>query len=726
MVAGAVTARGELGAQLVSGHWYRVAGIKPRLRDHLKVHAHRYREQLWYVVEDRLNGKFHRFDAQAWRIMRLLDGRHALDAVWHQLADQADEDMPAQEDILALLGQLHAMDLLVSDTLPDLAEATQRGDKQARQKKLAQYLNPLAIRTRVWDPDRFLAALVARIGPWLTRWGTPAWLLCVLPALGLAIVHWQELTHNVGERLLAMDNLLLLVVLFPLVKALHELGHGVACKMRGGDVHDMGVMWLLFLPVPYVEASSSWAFPDKRDRMLVGAAGMLVEMVIAAMAFYLWLWLEPGVPKALAYDVAVLASVTTVLFNGNPLLRYDGYYVASDALEIPNLAQRASRYWGYLFERYAIRKRQTLSPAMARGEAFWFFLYAPLSLVYRVFVMISIAIFVSTQYAVMGMLMAVWSLAVSVVWPLGRSLTKLWGLANGPDTGKRGRRAALVLAVLVLLVLFVLPVPHRTQVEGVLWLPEEALVRAGQAGFVERLQVQPGSQVVQGQGLVLLRDPQLATQVQVQQARLMSAQVRHDAAVLAGPSQAGQASVAVHREETVLKRLQERHTQLTLFSGASGRLWLPASDDVEGRFIKKGQALAYVIPPKAPRVRVLVHQDDEDLIRQKIQSVRIKFPFDADRTWTAKVIRAVPGASRDLPSAALGKHRGGEVLTDPRDETGRTALQSHFEYELSLPDDFPFHLIGSRASVRFEHPPEAIGYRLWRGLRRMFLGYFHA
>ncbi len=726
MVAGALTGRGELGAQLVSGHWYRVAGIKPRLRDHLKVHAHRYREQLWYVVEDRLNGKFHRFDAQAWRIMRLLDGQHALDAVWHQLAAQADEDMPAQEDILALLGQLHALDLLVSDTLPDLAETAARGGKQARQKKLAQYLNPLAIRMRLWDPDRFLAKLVARIGPWLSRWGTLFWLAWVLPALGLAIVHWQELTHNVGERLLAMDNLLLLIVVFPLVKALHELGHGVACKMRGGDVHDMGVMWLLFLPVPYVEASSSWAFPNKRDRMLVGAAGMLVEMVIAALAFYLWLWLEPGVSKALAYDVAVLASVTTVLFNGNPLLRYDGYYVASDALEIPNLAQRASRYWGYLFERYAMRKRQTLSPAMAPGEAGWFFVYAPLSLVYRAFVMVSIAIFVSTQYAVMGMLMAVWSLAVSVVWPLGRSVLKLWRLARGPDTGRQGRRAALVLGMLLLLVLFVLPMPHRTQVEGVLWLPEDAIVRAGQAGFVDHLQAQPGMQVTQGQGLAMLRDPQLAKEVQVQQARLASAEVRHDAAVLTGPSLAGQAMVAVHREETILKRLEERHTQLTLYSRANGQLWLPASDDVSGRFFKKGQVLAYVIPPKAPRVRVLVHQDDEDLIRQKIRSVRIKLPFDAERTWPASIVRAVPGASRDLPSAALGKHRGGEVLTDPRDESGRTALQSYFEYELSLPDDFPFHLIGSRVSVRFEHPPEAVGYRLWRAVRRMFLGYFHA
>lgn len=732
MVAGALSASpksakaAELGAQLVSSHWYRVAGIKPRLRDHLKAHAHRYRGQLWHVVEDRISAKFHRFDTQAWRVMRLLDGQHTLDAIWHHLAAQGHDDMPSQEDILNLLGQLHALDLLVVDTLPDLAEAARRGAKQDRQRWMAKYMNPLAIRMHLWDPDRFLAQCVQRWRPWLGQWTVLAWLALVLPALGMVVVHWQDLTHNATERLLAMDNLILVAVLFPLVKGLHELGHGLACKLRGGDVHDMGVMWLLFLPVPYVEASSSWAFPDKRDRMLVGAAGMLVEMALAAIALWLWLWLEPGLAKALAYDVAVLASVTTVLFNGNPLLRYDGYYVASDALEIPNLAQRASRYWGFLFERHIARKRDATSPAMAPGEVFWFTLYAPLSLAYRCFVMLSIALFVAAQYLTLGVLMAVWSVSMGVVWPLVKSLKRAWGLTQAPDTSRLGQRLIWGFALLLILLLVAVPLPHRTQVEGVLWLPEEGLVRAEQSGFIDAIHVAAGTQVRPGQGIANLRDGQLSKELQVQEARLAAAQVRMDSALVNNASLASQAQTVVTREQAVLRRLQERSGHLMLTSHAQGQLWLPAGEDLMGRYLKKGQVLAYVMPTKAPRVRVIIDQADEDLIRQQTESVQVRLPSDPGQIWEAHMVRAVPGASRQLPSAAMSRQRGGEVVTDPRDESGRLALQSYFEYELALPDGFPHHLIGSRVSVRFEHAMEPLAPRVWRAARRLFLSHFQS
>lgn len=717
---------GSLGAQLVSGHWYRVAGVAPRLRDHLRMHAHRYRDQPWYVVEDRLSGKFHRFDQQAWRIMSLLDGSHSLESIWQKLASEADEATLSQEDILALLGQLHALDLLATDTLPDLAELGERDRRQSRQKVLAKYMNPLALRIPLVDPDRFLAKLVAWLKPVLNRWGALAWGLWVVPAIVLAASHWSELTNNVGERLLAMDNLLLLAVLFPLVKALHELGHGVACKMKGGDVHDMGVMLLIFLPVPYVEASSAWSFPNKRDRMLVGAAGMLVEIAIAALAFYLWLWFEPGMAKALAYDIALLASVTTVLFNGNPLLRYDGYYVASDALEIPNLAQRATRYWAHLFERHVVGRRESVSPAMAKGEAGWFFFYAPLSFVYRCVVMFSIAIFVSTQYFAVGVLMAVWSIVTSLGVPLYKSMGRLWALIVNQEAGRRGQRASLAFVLATLAFLFLLPLPQRTQVEGVLWLPDDAIVRAGQRGFVEQFQARAGSVLKEGQTVLRLREPGLANEVSAQASRRELAQVKYDAALAEDPVRAAQLAPALANESAILTRLQERESQLAIRSKVQGRLWVPASDDLQDRFYKQGQVVGYVIAPTAPRVRIIVDQADEDLIRARTRQILVKLPFDSGRVWPAKVIRAAPSATRDLPSAALGKLGGGGAVTDPRDESGRKSMLSHFEYELALPDDFPFQYIGSRASVRFEHPMEPVGFRMWRAVRRLFLGYFHA
>jgi putative peptide zinc metalloprotease protein len=713
-----------LGASLVSSHWHRVHGLKPRLRETLKIHPQRWRGQLWYVVEDRLNGRFHRFDRHAMRVVRLLDGRHTLEALWQQLAREGGDDAPSQDDILSLLGQLHASDLLAADTLPDLAELTTRWRTQSRRKRMSYFINPLAIRIPLLDPDRFLQRLVALLRPVLNRWGALAWLALVLPALPLAVVHWQELTHNFTERMLALDNLVLLLLLFPVIKALHEIGHGIACRLRGGEVHDMGIMLLVFLPVPYVEASCSWSFQRKWDRALVGAAGMLVELAVAAVAFYLWLWLQPGVARALAYDVAILASITTLLFNGNPLLRYDGYYVLSDLIEIPNLSQRSNRWWGWLGQRWLLRKRDAASPAATAGEALWFALYAPLAFVYRMLVLFLIAVFVATQYLVVGVLIAVWGLIVSVGLPLGKGVR--WLAMNVFDrlSPKRPKRVLTGLALALVAAVLWLPLPHRTQVEGVLSLPETGVLRAGQSGFVQARLAEPGTVLPPGAPVLRLHAPELQAEQAGQQARVLGAQVRLDAARSTDPAAAERLASEWRAQQAALDDLQARQQRLEVAVAAPGRLWQARAEDLDARWVTQGEVVAYVLPDAPPRLRVVVDQADATLIRHHTREVSVRTRFEPGRSWPATVLRSVPAASDQLPSAALGRSGGGGVATDPRDDSGRRALATHFELELALPPDYPHRVIGARASVRFEHEPEALAPRVARAVRRLFLAHF--
>ena len=726
MVTGTLSTSAGPGAQLVSGHWYRVAGLRPRLREGLVLHPQRARGRLWYVVEDRINGRYHRFDAAAWRLVRLFDGESTVEHLWQRLRAQPGAELPTQDELLALLGQLHALDLLDPGTVPDLAEQQQREREQSRRQWRQRWLNPMALRLRMADPDRWLGPLAARARPLLGRTGFIAWLAWVLPALALAMLHGRELTQNFGEELLAFDNLVLLALLFPLVKLLHELGHAITCKAHGGEVHDAGVMLLLFMPVPYVEASSSWTFPDKRARMLVGAAGMLVELAIAAGAFYLWLLLEPGIARALAYDVAVLASLTTLLFNGNPLLRYDGYYVASDALEIPNLAPRAAQYWRYLVERHVLRREQAVSPAHAPGEAAWFTAYAPLSFAYRLLVSFTIAAFVATQYFAVGAALALWSLATGVGLPLWKALGWLNRVVLRREAGAGPQRAVAAATVALLAGLMLLPLPYRSQGEGVLSLPADGELRAGQGGFVESLAVQPGERVEAGTLIARLRDPALERELAVQEAREAAAQARFDAALADQPARLGQFRTELEREQAATRHLKERAERLLVYARAAGRLWLEAGSDLPGRWLREGQAFGSVVDEAAPHVRVIVDPAEADAIRRLSTAVQVRLPFDVDRVWTARVVQAVPAAGHELPSAALGRQGGGAVPTDPRDEQGRKALLSHFEYELALPADFPHHLVGSRVAVRFVHPDEPLGPRLWRLARRQFLSFFKA
>ena len=357
---------------LFSTSWYRVASIRPRLRNHAQIHRHIYRDSVWYVLQNHSTGKFHRFTPVANLIIGLMDGRRTLQEIWDIACDRLGDEVPTQDEVIKLLSDLHRADVLQSDAPPDLKELQQRRIKHVRMR-WKQYLgNPLSLRIPLFDPDRMLNRLMPLVRPLLGWRGTALWFAVVGWAVILIAMHWTELSGDVIDRVFSVENLLLIWFVFPLIKALHELGHAIATKIDGGEVHEMGIMLLVLMPIPYVDASSATAFRDKRSRMLVGAAGMLLEIFIAALAVFAWVNLEPGIERAIAYDVILVAGVSTLLFNANPLLRYDGYYILADWLEIPNLAQRSNEYLGYLVNRYLFGLEGGRSPTAARGEPGWF------------------------------------------------------------------------------------------------------------------------------------------------------------------------------------------------------------------------------------------------------------------------------------------------------------------------------------------------------------------
>lgn len=709
---------------LFSSNWYRLRGLRPRLRAHLQIHRHEYRGTVWYVIEDRVGGKHQRFNLASYRVLNLMDGRRTMDELWQLLSAELDDDTPTQDDIIRLLGQLHAADLVQMDVTPDVAELFERRAKQQRRKWIGRFANPVALRFPLFDPDPALTWLLRAARPLFGWSGVVLWLLLVVPALVIVPAHWRELSGNLNERMLAVGNLWLLAVLFPLVKLVHEFAHGLACKRRGGEVHEMGVMLLALYPVPYVDVSTASAFVSKWQRALVGAAGMLAELVVAALAFYLWLLLEPGVARSLAWNVAVLASVTTLFFNANPLLRYDGYYILADLIEIPNLGQRANAHWQYLAERYVFGVHQARRPPATPGERRWFVAYAPLSYVYRLVVAFGIALFVAQQFFVIGVLIGLWSLASGVLWPLFKGLR---ALATAPQFADRGPRVRAVLAggaAGLALLLFALPLPYHTQAEGVLWLPERAILRAQANGFVRAVLADPGATLAERQAVLESVEPGLAARIDAQWARIEEIQVQYDAAWAHSQARAQQLEQELAREQAALARLQQEAEGLTLRSGSAGVFLIDRPTDLPGRWLRKGEVVGYVRSGDAPLVRLVVAQSEVDAVRLDTRAIEVRLVQGLDGPWPARLQRGVPAAARELPSAALGAKGGGEVLTDARDDKGLVAMESVFEFELELPRDVPHDYVGSRVYVRFEHPAQPVGWRLWRGLRRAFLSHF--
>ncbi len=710
---------------LQSSLWYRVATLKPQLLGRAKLHRHRYRGELWYLLQDPASGRVHRFTPAARLVLAAMDGQRSVHDLWQLAQRRLGDAAPTQDELIQLLGQLHALDLLSTNVPPDALELFERGARSTAQKRRRSWMNPMAVRIPLWDPGRFLDRWVRL---WRHLWGRVGallWLVVVLPALVLLPRTWPELTHNVSDRVLQADNLLLLALVFPIIKALHELGHATATRAGGGEVHDMGVMLLVLIPVPYVDASAATVLRSRWSRALVGAAGMLVEVFIAALAFYLWLLLEPGLTRAVCFNVILVAGVSTLIFNGNPLLRYDAYYILADLTELPNLAQRSTRYWGYLAERYLLRSRDAVPAADSRGERIWFVCYGFASTLYRLFVTFAIAVFVGSRFFFFGVLLALWAVAMMVGAPVVRALGQLrerQGLRE-----RRHRIVAIAGAVLVALVLLALwvPLPNRTQAEGVVWLPEQATLRAGANGFVSRLMVPPGQRVEAGTALVHSVDPALAAQQRLIEARVAELEAIYGNELVNDRARAEMVRRQLRFEHESLARVRERAAGLVASAKSAGVFTVARPNDLPGRYYRQGEALGYVLERVEPIVRVVVEQAEADGVGVSVRQVGLRLADEMGRVIPGRIVRQVPAGTDEAPSRALVASGGGRVASDPRDPQGRKTMERVFEIDVEPLEPLGrAAAFGQRVYVRFEMEPAPLATQTYRAMRRLFLSHF--
>jgi putative peptide zinc metalloprotease protein len=706
----------------LSSSWYRVAQRKPKLRDHTSVHRHRYRGSIWYVVQDHATGRLHRLSPAGYIIVAAMDGVRTVDQLWLEAGSQLAEEAPSQSDLIQLLAELNASDLLQTDATPDSGALEERAARARRSGWLGNVLYPLALRVPIWHPDKFFE----RTRP-LARWlfglpGAVLWLLVVLPALVLAAQHWQELSANASDRILAADNLLPLALVYLVLKVLHEFGHGFAVKAFGGAVHEFGLMMLVFAPLPYVDASAASGFRNKWWRALVGAAGMIVEVFCAALALYVWLAVETGLVRALAFDAMVTAGVSTLVFNGNPLLRYDGYYILADLLEIPNLAQRATRYWGYLVNRYVFRSDESKDFVATGGERTWLLLYAPAAFVYRQVVMLTIAVFIASQYLAVGVLVAVWSLLTGVARPIGKAL---WFVLASPRLHRNRFRAVTATFGAILaagIVLFWIPAPSYTTTEGVVWLPENAIVRAGTDGFVRTLMVEPGRIVIAGEKLVESEEPTRKAELEILRARVAELETRLATERFTDRVRAEITITELGQARAELATATDRAERLIVRSRSDGTFAVMKAQDLPGRFLREGQQIGYVLADGSRIVRATIRQDDIDLVRHRLRKAEVILAERLGEILSAEIIREVPAGRDDLPSKALGGAGGGALAIDPGDPHGLKTLQRVFQVDIELPRNaVAAAAFGSRAYVRFDYDWEPAGQQILRRLRQLLL-----
>lgn len=708
---------------LFSQSWYRVANLQPRLRSHVQIYKHRYRGEDWYVIQDQFTGKHHRFSPEAYQLIGLMDGRRTLDQIWQKVCGELGDHMPTQDETINLLSTLFRSDLLQTSIIPNLDEIDERFKKGKRSKLLMNLRSPMSVKFPLIDPDRFLTKTLPLVRPFLGVPALIAWFMTVVIALTLAILHWPDLTENLTDSLLALENVLLVTLLYPFLKVVHEFGHGYMVKRWGGEVHEMGVMFLVFIPIPYVDGSSSLVFQSKYQRMLVGAAGIMIELLLAALAFFVWLNVEPGIIRAIAFNTMLIAGVSTLLFNGNPLLRFDAYYVLSDFLEIPNLGQRANKYVGYLCQKYLLGVYQAESNARTTGEACWLFAYAVASFCYRIFLSIRIILFVAGKFFFIGILLALWAGYGMLIAPVIKIAKYLF--RNATMRRKRTRvMSVVVLPILLLLaVIIFVPLPSATVCEGVTWVPEESHLYSSGDGFVSEVFIKSGEIVEKGQPLIKLENSEVTINQKQLQFRLEEYTALYEKTFQEDKAEAALIEEEIHRLEAEIARANERSESLLVKSPADGEFIIEKQNDLVGRFIGRGTLLGYVIDHDQMQIRVVIDQSGVELVRNRLKGVEVRLAEGINEIIPAKLIRSVPAATRNLPSMALSLEGGGKYALDPRSESKTEVITQLFQFDLK-PLNKQISRIDQRVYVRFQLIPEPLAHRFYRSLRRVFLSHF--
>lgn len=691
--------------------WYRVAELRPKLRSTVQTYRQHFRGRTYHVIQDPTSNQYFRLDDAGYYFTGLLDGTRTVAQVWDHCNQTLGDRAPTQGETIQLLSQLYASNLLSPDLPPDATTLFDRRRKRIQREVRSYLTNLLFARIPLWDPDHFLEKWLPIGGLPFTWIGFAVW--CVLMFIGFNSLtgEWDRL-FDASNGVIAPSNLPLLYVCFAVIKFIHEMGHAFSCKKfgvsdhSGGEVHVLGIMLLVLVPVPYVDASSSWALRSKWKRALVGAAGMYVELAVAAVAAIVWAnTADHTLIKQIAYNLMFIASVSTILFNANPLLRFDGYYILSDLCELPNLYQRSKEYVYYLVKRYVYGVRAPLNPARTHDEKPWLVIYAIAAFIYRIIISISIFLFVATQLFFIGVLLAIGGIVGFVVVPLVKFIHYL---SVGPDLWRTRRRAVLATLGTVAVVVGVIggiPMPDRARAEGIVEPRHVAVMHAKTDGFIQsvlasdQMVESAGQPVVVGQNVELLRlrDELTAAADEVR------VQYRH--AVRQNPALAQSLAQRLAALSDQLSRVEQQLADLNLTSPIRGRWVCFDYERYTGLYVKQGQPIGVVVSLDDLIIRATADQYLGPRVESDVGvGGKVEFRIQGRPEWTLRGVieRIPPAGSAQLPSAALGYMAGGGMAIDPQDQSGTKTAERFFEVIIRPDPHTDIALMpGQRVVVRF-------------------------
>jgi putative peptide zinc metalloprotease protein len=718
------------GKQTGVGHDNLARMVPSPLRSDLIIRRQLFKFSEYYVIKDPLALTYFRLQPEEAYLASLLDGKRPLQQIVEMFADRYPNADSSVEQIGAFINQL-GLGGLLNVSAKQFVERARRGSSLTKNlfvlwgKVVSGFL---FFKVPLIDPSPWLGKLSHAIRFAWTPWFVGSCLALYLWTIGFLVVHREAFSVDI-LNFLSPGNFLLLWVTIIVIKAFHEFGHATTCRHFGGEVHEMGVCLMCFTPCGYVDASDAWMMRHKRHKIYTTIAGIFTELVIACIAAHLWIFLPDGLARNLAFNAMLVASVNTLVFNANPLMRFDGYYVLCDALEIPNLRAKAIAYCSYHVQRVLMGYRN-MQQEMAWGNEAngrMFVVYAVLAYVYMFFIIYGLTkIFaqVLAPYGLydFGLMLGVFVEGSFALFPVIKVFMDAFQPgAHIVKTASTGRRLALTASVLAVAIAasLVAPSHYRVVQQGLVVAVDGEFVAPTVPGVVKAVSVRTGQRVEPGDLVATLDNPSLRAELEVRrvelaQVRLQMAQIGQGGNMNMVERQPG-ATKFLSVAETAYDRAVEDISRLQLRAKVAGTVVTPSVQNLVGNYFVPQQSLLRIADLRQVKLIIPLTEDQAQLV-EKGNRITGRWVASGDKFETVLTsVPKQPASAHDLMTGMFSIF-GGPAPVDLQRVSGHAGRSAFplFIAEAHLPAVSVGKIEGMRARVEITGQPATPAKRIWR------------
>lgn len=640
-----------------------------RVRKDVQVERQIYDGDPYYVVKDPIGLKYFRMKELEYFIFKQLDGNQTISDIQKKIEEHFSGLQVSEEQIKEFVISVRNMNFL-EDFGPGANRALyHRSGLKKRARIKQKFMSFLFFKIPLVDPDKFLKKAHPYIRFIWTKTFWRVYLGILLLALYILVTHATEFFYQI-QGFLTPENLVLLFIAIMVTKTFHEFGHGFTCRHYGGEVHELGILFIVFTPWMYCNVSDAWIFQKGRQRFLVSMAGILTELLVASLATFIWWWTPPGVVNSLCHNIIIICSVDNLFRNGNPLLRYDGYYALSDYLEIPNLRMKARAYIGYLAKKYLLRMDVEHDEALSRRRKRTYVIYGILSMIYRTFILLLIVGLVGRRFFIIGMILAAFLIYSSFMRPVKQALNFI------VKNRREMRFSRVAVALLAAVPLFTAGLlfayqPHLKVSSNCAVEPgEHVVLRTGVEGYLKQILCGPGDHVKKGQVIAVLDNPFLRAELDTM--KIDRAILDKIMAKALGSGRVGEYNQYKIHMDSLDKEITELETKLSKMDVKAEQAGMMLTYKLEerlGDYFHKGEFLCQLGDLDEVRIRVII--PEAEMTDMKVgQDVALKVYAYPEKTLEGRVTGISPVRVQTLENIALSSRFGGKLPTEPGREAG--------------------------------------------------------